>query len=383
MTRRSFIIAAALALIAIAGVVTLVSSRVAAQPQTPPPPTPAELERKLWDRVSAWIERGELARGDGFVFTVDIAQLMHAAARRGRRDDYLRLRELAVTNVVIDSKDDPFTRGFVAWRYKPAASSTATSPAREPLDASGTTEALRVAEALWLGAASFGRAEDRELALLILRGYARHATTDNDIWLIRNYFNLGTRSYATNTFLVDYDPDFVRNVADATNDHELRDVADRSLTLVKQSIAPCGLIYDLVQPEVKTLTPNLPGIAFSPNDVVQLSNSVTVAERCVKGGPEIGKRVLALAWKNRARPRTYFLGRTGEPPPEVRDHAPGSETDAGLLRLACKLGDAKAKEHYLARLCVTAASFAEKPVEPRAYTASEILAALIEADSKR
>lgn len=382
MTRRALILAAALAIAAIAAVAALTLPRVAAQPETPPPPTPAELERKLWEHASRWIQRGELARENGFIYTVDLAQLMHAAAQRGRRDDYLQIRELTVTHVVLDKKDDPFTRGFVAWRHKPVTPSTAIAPAHEPLDATGTTEALRLAEALWHGGAAFERPGDRELALLILRGYARHAATDDDIWLIRNYFNLGTRSYATNTFLVDYDPDFVRLVADATSDRELRNIADRSLSLVKQSIAPCGLIYDLVQPEVKTLTPNLPGLAFSPNDIIQLSNSVAVAERCVKGDPEIGKRVLALAWKNRSKPRNYFLGRTGEPPPEVRDHAPGSETDAGLLRLACKLGDAKAKAHYLTRLCVMAAPFAEKPVEPRAYTASELLAALIEADSK-
>jgi hypothetical protein len=56
--------------------------------------------------------------------------------------------------------------------------------------------------------------EDQKLALTILDGYARHETTDQGIWLIRNYFAFAGRNFATNTFVIDYDADFVRQVAD-------------------------------------------------------------------------------------------------------------------------------------------------------------------------
>ncbi len=32
---------------------------------------------------------------------------------------------------------------------------------------------------------------------------ARHAAEEQGVWMIRNYFNLGTRSFANNSFLVD------------------------------------------------------------------------------------------------------------------------------------------------------------------------------------
>ena len=70
---------------------------------------------------------------------------------------------------------------------------------RKALDASGTTEALRFAEGLWEGARVFGEPADRELALLVLRAYRRHEYVDQGIWLIRNYFNLQTRAFATNS----------------------------------------------------------------------------------------------------------------------------------------------------------------------------------------
>jgi hypothetical protein len=77
--------------------------------------------------------------------------------------------------------------------------------------------------------------------------------------------------FASNSFLVDYDPDLIREIADATHDADLSKLADNCLKAVQQSMAPCGLFYDLIQPELMTLYPELPMIAFSPNDVVGIA----------------------------------------------------------------------------------------------------------------
>jgi hypothetical protein len=53
--------------------------------------------------------------------------------------------------VIVDKPDDPFTKGFVLWKCVPGATP----------DASGTTEALRLARALWAGQRRFGRARTR------------------------------------------------------------------------------------------------------------------------------------------------------------------------------------------------------------------------------
>src|SRR5262249_49510478 len=154
--------------------------------------------------------------------------------------------------------------------------------------ASGTTEALRLAEALWRGG-------DRERARLLLAGYARHAATDQGIWLIRNYFNFATRAFATNSFLVDYDPDFLAEVARAEPDGPWADLATRSAALVGRAATEAGLLYDVVQPELRTLTPGLDLAVFSPNDVVQLANAATVAERAIATRPEVALPVLRFA----------------------------------------------------------------------------------------
>jgi hypothetical protein len=279
----------------------------------------------LLTKAQALLDLKLLARDDGYIFTVDVAQLMIVFAQANDLAGYTAMREHAVKNLIIDRLSDPITRGFVAWRSKPG----------EKPDASGTTEALRLARGLWLGAKAFNRPADADLSLFILDGYARHATADQGIWLIRNYFNFATRSFASNSFLVDYDPDFIREVADAKKNATLSKLADDSLALVCRAVAPSGLLYDMIQPEVATLYPELNLSAFSPNDVIQFSNCCTVAATVCNGSPEIPRRLLAFAMNRLADLRAYYVGRTGEPYSEKA----ASISDFSILaRLSAGLG---------------------------------------------
>lgn len=321
----------------------------------------------LLDRVEAltgaWIRAGEWAREDGFTYSVEVGQLMAHAARRGLRDLYAALREHAVNHLILDDPADPFTRGFVIWRHRPE-----TAP-----DASGTTEALRVAEGLWLGAGAFGRPEDRDLTATVIRGYARHAGVDQGTWMIRNYYNLGTRAFATNSYLVDYDPDFTAELAAALDDASLEEVARRGADAVRSARAPSGLVYDMIQPEVVTLMPAFELRAFSPNDTVQLSNAATVAERAAGSVPELADAVLRFARDRAGRLRGFYLGRTGRP---ASGHAPGIGVYAALIRLASKRADLESARRFAAALAPLVEAFLDDPREPRLYTASEILSAL-------
>jgi hypothetical protein len=266
-----------------------------------------------------------LARSDGYIFTIDVAELMMVLAEVGDETGYAALRDHAAKNLVIDVPSEPFTRGFVAWKWKQG----------EKPDASGTTEALRLARALWLGGKTFSRPADADLALEILDGYARHETTDQGIWIIRNYFNLATHCFASNSFLVDYDPDFVRQVAGEKQDAKLAKLADDSYGVVKLAVAPSGLLYDIIQPEVATLYPELNMAAFSPNDVIQLSNCCTTAATVTTGLPEIPRKVLAMGINRLDDLRAYYFGRTAEP----YNGKAASVTEYSILaRIAAGLG---------------------------------------------
>ena len=343
-----------------------------------------------------WIHDAALAREDGYVYAIDLTQLITALHRADDRTNARLLTDLTRRRLIrADPAErapgrhgpavgrpaartpalargpltraapaDPFTDGFVGWRYRDD----------QAPDASGTTEALRMIEALL----EAGDPAARDLAIRIARGYARHGGVDHDIWIIRNYFNFGTRAFATNTYLVDYDPDLLAQLADTTGDPTIDDTARRSIALVRDAAAPCGLVYDIIQPEVVTLMPDGAIRAFSPNDIVQLANSVTIAERSVRPCPHLARDVLRFAVDQTRRHGpddlpAFYLGRTGE---AIGERRAGGETFAGLVRLAIHLDDREATELFAPALIRHARAFVDRPHEPRLYRAGEMLLGL-------
>lgn len=337
---------------AVAGLAGLVSSFAPASPKrstdadlSPFLPRLREFRADLHRQARAWTLAGTLARGaerpeDRHTYAVDVAQLMWSFAMLKDAEAYHKLRELAQRQLIVDDKDHPYTRGFVPWRVMDG---------QKP-DASGTTEALRLARALWTGAAAFGRPADAELALFVLDGYARHGTTDKGIWMIANYFNFGTNSAATNTFVIDYDTDFVREVADSFNGKDaarykaMTELADNCTGLMRRVVSPSGLLYDLVQPELKTMYYGMDVSAFSPNDIIQTNNTATTAGTIAKALPDIASGVLAFFVARAKDLHVHYIGRTGE---RVRDMPIRAAEYASLARLAALLNDRAAVALFL------------------------------------
>ncbi len=331
--------------------------------------TPIDIERlqqlqdRLYAQLQVLIARAQGAREDGYVYTVDLSHILAYAAMKKDFRLYAPLRDFAVRNLIVNREEDPYTQGFVIWRYREG-----TAP-----DASGTTEALRLAESLWLGSQVFGNSRDRDRAVLVLQGYARHAELDRKVWLIRNYFNLQTRAFATNSFLVGYDPDLLRDMSQAMGDSQMQEVAQKSYSRVREAVTPAGLLYDIIQPEVLTLVPELKHLViFSPNDIVKLSNTCTVAERAI-GAPEIGQKVIDFALERLPRLSNYYYGRTGEP---ALQQTAEVATYACLVRLATKLKNEKARSAFLNPLVKHAESVTHNTEAFSLYTLGEALLAI-------
>ncbi len=289
----------------------------------------APLERQLAcveDHTRALLQGDRLRRADGYAYTVDLAQLLIFAARRADAATYDTLRQRLLATVYLSGDSDLKERGFVAWRHHKDL----------PLDATGTTEALRLAQGLWEGAGLGNAAadDDRSLALTIAAGYARHQGVDQGIWMIRNYYNLWSKAFATNSFLVDYDPDLLVALVARSGDTNLGQVADRSYDVVLRAVSPAGLIHAVIQPELATLTDR--GLAFfSPNDVIKLANTCTVAERAVMEARGVAEGVLRFAVEHQANLREFYLGATGAAAPGAGPA--GTAARACLARLAVRL----------------------------------------------
>lgn len=319
--------------------------------ESPPTDWPV-FEQTLRDQVVEWIRGDRIRRDDGNIYTVDVAQLMTYAALRGDEELYLELLPV-VLQAQVEHQSEAYVRGFVTWR-------TGGDP-----DASGTTEALRVVEALWRGAAAFNRSADRNAALEILDGYRRHEYVDQGIWFIRNYYNLRTRAFATNSYLVDYDPDLTAELAGQVE--EFAELARQVKALVRDAATPSGLLHELVQPELLTAMPTLKTGTFSPNNSAQVSNSCTVLERSVRTLPDLAKGLLEFA-EGQERLALIYDVASGIP-----KHAAlaGGETFSCFVRLAYRLGESA--ERFERNLDGYTHDFLARQPQPRAYMASEFL----------
>ncbi len=351
------------------------------------------LHQEVRERVLA----GDFARPDGFAYAVDIGELLKVAARRNDRELADALRRFAKTRLIVDDPDDPFTRGFVVWRRTVAppsapaddgaagsgagdAEEEATEAGKEGAagqgtdapDASGTTEALRVSQGLRETAAAFALPEDRALSLRILDGYARHAAEAAGLLLIRNYFNFSSRDFATNSFLVDYGPDYLARVARAEDRADLADLAARSYEVVRAAAAGNGLLYDVFQPENATLYDDERTLLHSPRDLVQTSNTASIALQAMEGAPEIAAGVLEFCRTRMPGLKLAYYGRTGEP---AREKRPGIEIWGTLTEMAVRRRD-EASVRAFAPFLVSNAERGRLPEDATLYVAAHLLLGL-------
>jgi hypothetical protein len=248
-----------------------------------PEPLVTELGRRVL--------RGEMARADGYTYGMDVGQALTELALAGRREPYEKLRGLALQHFIYRSAENPWADGFVIWRLKPGA---------RP-DASGTAEALRLAEGLRAGARELGYGDDAGHARDILRAYLKHATVDHGIWLIRNYFNLETRSFASNSYLFGYDADLLRQAA--ADDPAFAEAARQTAQMIERLATREGFLQEILQPEILTAFPVGVSPAFSPDGVRSVLNSCTVLERATVAAPAQGRRLLALVAAEMERQR--------------------------------------------------------------------------------
>lgn len=330
----------------------------------------------LHEEVRETVLAGDFARPDGFAYAVDIGELLKLAARRDDREMAAALRRFARERLLVDDEDDPFTRGFVVWRrtVSPPPDPGDPDDPGEPdaPDASGTTEALRVSEGLWETAAAFDLPGDRELALRILDGYTRHAAEAEGMLLVRNYFNFASRDFATNSFLVDYGPDYLARVARAEGRADLADLAARSTAVVRAAAAGNGLLYDVFQPENATLYDDRRTLLHSPRDLVQTSNTASIALQALEAAPEIADGVLDFCRTRMPDLKLAYYGRTGEP---ARQKRPGIEIWGTLTEMAVRRRDEAAVRAF-APFLVSNAERSRIPEDAFLYVAAHLLLGL-------
>lgn len=277
------------------------------------------LRRQLTDRG--------LARRDGWTYGADAAWLLLYAAQRGDAALYEAVLGAAQPLIRQDA-DDPYTAGFVLARAKAGA----------PPAESSSADALVMARALWAGAAAFDRGADRELALAILDGYAKHAYVLQNVWLVRRGFDFQARAFANLSGLPAYHPDFVADAERRAGRTEWRGFAERSYALLDRATTPSQLLLPVIQPEVGATYPGAGLELYAPNGIASLEDSCLGAEGSVRGRSATARGLLEFTRAAAAKGRLRALY-------SIEDGSPSGDAPLGgpgigcLARLGAALGD--------------------------------------------
>ena len=307
--------------------------------------------------VRRHIKASGLARKDGYLYTMDVAPLMIYAVERRDAGLYADLVP-AVQQLVLQDPNEPFQQGFVVWRIKKG----------QPLEVTGAFEAIWMARALWLGGSAFQRPGDRELAMKILDGYAKHAFELSGYWMVRRYYSFEARTFSNYSVLPAYNADFFAEVEKAVPGGKTwKGFGERSYAMLDRSRAPSGLLYPISEPEIGLAYPGVNGDVFGPRNIAALEDACYAAEGALKGKPEAARNVVNFVTGKRHQGGplglyAYYQGESGDPTSDV----PLSTTGfACLMRLAVGVHDGSAVKdlspYFMPQLQMTAQMLEVQP----------------------
>lgn len=296
----------------------------------------AALLRDLESAVRLRSGSGIPVRQSGDGYAVDAALFLLYAVESGNRALFDELLPPFRRAFIVPFEAGAHTSGTVGWKRR----------GKEPPDASGTTETMLAAKALWRAGVLWKNESFLEESLSLIRGYLAHESGKEKSWQIRNYYNYGTRAFAVNSYALGYFPDFLFEVARSGLLPEASKAAERSLRFLRNAALPNGLFSSSFDPELRTLFPEAEfSYHFSPDFRIKPGDSAFIALEMAESDPGISRRTLALLkvfWPS--LPDTVYgflsleLSRAERRPEISTGHL------AGVYRLALRFDEAFARE---------------------------------------
>jgi len=220
-------------------------------------------EQRLLDKI----QTTRPARADGYVYAIDLAYIMRVGALLDNQRLFERAYTLVQDHLLQINVNDPRARYTVRWRYHP----------ERPRDASGAKETGMVADALWTAFEQWGHPHHRSIAIKVLNAYLDHGYWETDRrFLVKNYYNYGTKTLSENTWLINQLPHTVRKIGCATRDSALLRTARGMSRFVRAGALQEGFSYEMYDPGIGTVIENASGY-YSPNGILKLQSSLQIA----------------------------------------------------------------------------------------------------------
>jgi hypothetical protein len=154
-------------------------------------------ENKILQIFHRNLSNGLPSRPDGFCYAIDLAEIMQSAVEIGDSILFSKAYEAIKKHYIIR---DTWIDSAIVWRYKNDSE----------IDASGTAETIHCAFAIYLAYKKWGVEEYKKLSYSLAKAYIKHGyAPEPGKFLVKNYFNYGTRTLSENTYLINQRPDFL------------------------------------------------------------------------------------------------------------------------------------------------------------------------------
>ncbi|MFO8098161.1 MAG: hypothetical protein R6T83_00905 [Salinibacter sp.] len=229
-------------------------------------------------RLTSDLDDGLPVRDDGFAYAVDLGNTMRAAVALGNRPLFDRAYSMIQEHFLRADAEDPRAQHTVLWRYNPDT----------PPDASGAKETGLLADALWEAYERWKNPEHREMATTVLDAYLRHGywepnppspdqRANGQRFIVKNYYNYGTRTLSESTWVLNQMPHTVRKIACGTQDPSLLRQARAMARFTEEAYLKEGFSREMYDKGIETVFQHADGY-YSPNGLLKLQSSLEIAE---------------------------------------------------------------------------------------------------------
>ena len=250
-------------------------------------------ENKILQIFHRNLSNGLPSRPDGFRYAIDLAEIMQSAVEIGDSILFSKAYEAIKKHYIIR---DTWIDSAIAWRYKNDSE----------IDTSGTAETIHCAFAIYLAYKKWGVEEYKKLSYSLAKAYIKHGyAPEPGKFLVKNYFNYGTRTLSENTYLINQRPDFLYLIGKENNDNDMIEKSKMMYNAIISGYVKNGFFHSLYDIGVKTIIPGSDGY-YSPNGVFPLISSIDISLSIIEFNPKPAREILDFFHENFGRWSDFY-----------------------------------------------------------------------------
>lgn len=285
-------------------------------------------ENKIQGTFHEKLLNGLPSRTDGFCYAIDLAEIMQSAVEIGDSILFSKAYEAIKKHYIIR---DTWIDSAIVWRYKKDSE----------IDASGTAETIHCAFAIYLAYKKWGVEEYKKVSYSLAKAYIKHGyMPEPDKFLVKNYFNYGTRTLSENTYLINQRPDFLYLIGKENKDDDMIEKSRMMYNAIIGGYVKNGFFNSLYDIGVKTIIPSSNGY-YSPNGIFPLISSIDISLSIIEFNPKPAREILDFFYENFGRWSDFYILMDGKFKSQTKSNFVSVAVYSKIIELFLKLGKPK------------------------------------------